>query len=133
MLNKITKFFEKDRFCAYNGIKIVEAKPGYAVTKLEVTENHLNGVGVIQGGAIFTLADFAFAVASNTQGQVTLSINANINFFKSTNSKTVIAEAKEVSSNNKIVNYNVDVFDENKELLARVNVSGYRKKDKIEF
>lgn len=133
MLNKIKKFFEKDRFCAYNGIKIVEAKPGYAITKLEVTENHLNGVGVIQGGAIFTLADFAFAVASNTQGQVTLSINANINFFKSTNSKTVIAEAKEVSSNNKIVNYNVDVFDENKELLARVNVSGYRKKDKIEF
>jgi len=131
--NRIIKFFEKDRFAVYNGIKIIEAKPGYAVTELEVTENHLNGVGVVQGGAIFTLADLAFAVASNAQGQVTLSVNANINFFKSTSAKTIRAEAKEVSSSTTLVNYNIDVFDENRELLARSNVFGYRKKDRLEI
>lgn len=133
MSNKIIDFFKKDRFAAYNGIELVEARPGYAVAKMKITENHLNGVDVLQGGAIFTLADLAFAAASNAQGQITLSINANINFYKSTASKNIIAEAKEISATKKIVNYNVDVFDENQELLARLNVSGYRKKDRIEF
>jgi acyl-CoA thioesterase len=52
MSNKIIEFFEKDRFAAYNGIKLIEVKPGYAVAKMEITENHLNGIDVVQGGAI---------------------------------------------------------------------------------
>jgi acyl-CoA thioesterase len=133
MSNKIIEFFDRDRFAAFNGIKIIEVKPGYALTKLEVNENHLNGVGVIQGGAIFTLADLAFAAASNAQGQVTLTISATVNFFKSTPSKIITAEAAEVSATKRIVNYNVDVFDENRELLARLNITGYRTADCIEY
>lgn len=133
MSEKIIEFFKKDRFAVYNGIKLLQAEPGYAVAKLDITDNHLNGLDVVQGGAIFTLADLAFAAAANAHGQATLSINANINFFKSTPGKTLIAEAKEVSATNKIVNYNVDVFDENRELLARVNIAGYKTKRKIDF
>lgn len=133
MSEKIIEFFKKDRFAVYNGIKLLQAEPGYAVAKLDITDNHLNGLDVVQGGAIFTLADLAFAAAANAHGQATLSINANINFFKSTPGKTLIAEAKEVSATNKIVNYNVDVFDEDRELLARVNIAGYKTKRKIDF
>ena len=133
MSEKIIEFLKKDRFAVYNGIKLLQAEPGYAVAKLDITDNHLNGLDVVQGGAIFTLADLAFAAAANAHGQATLSINANINFFKSTPGKTLIAEAKEVSATNKIVNYNVDVFDEDRELLARVNIAGYKTKRKIDF
>ena len=133
MSKKVIEFFKKDRFAVYNGIELVEVKPGYAVAIMEITDNHLNGVDVVQGGAIFTLADLAFAAASNAHGQVTLSINANINFYKSTDSKNIIAEAKEVSSSKKIVYYDVDVLYENRELLAKLNITGYRKNDRIEF
>jgi acyl-CoA thioesterase len=45
---------------------------------MKINETHLNAVGVVQGGAIFTLADFAFAVASNSRGKIALAINAEI-------------------------------------------------------
>lgn len=131
--DKLKNFFLRDRFATSNGITLEKVDPGYAVTKLEVTENHLNGVDIIQGGAIFTLADLAFAAAANAYGQVTVGINASIAYIKASSGKMLIAEAKEVSSSAKIVNYNVDVFNEHEELVARVNFTGYRKGNRIEF
>ena len=49
-----------DRFAKYVGIRLVEVGKGYAVTELTLNENHLNGLDRIQGGVIFTLADYAF-------------------------------------------------------------------------
>lgn len=123
----IMKFVENDRFAAYVGIKLVKVEPGYAVTQMEITDNHLNGVNIVQGGAIFTLADYAFAAASNSKGFVTLGINANISYFKSPQGKVLIAEAKEVSCSKKLCGYNVDIFDENKDLIARFSATGYIK------
>ncbi|GAB6179497.1 PaaI family thioesterase [Desulfotomaculum defluvii] len=131
--DKLKKFFQRDRFAAYNGITLEKVEPGYAVTKMVVTENHLNGVDIIQGGAIFTLADLAFAAAANSYGQVTVGINANISYFKASSGKILMAEAKEVSSSSKIANYNVDVFNEKHELIARLTLMGYKKDKPIEF
>jgi acyl-CoA thioesterase len=133
MSNDIMSFFENDRFAAFVGIKLVEVKPGYAKANLEITDKHLNAVNIVQGGVLFTLADFAFAAAVNSYGQVSLAINANISFLKSPKGRILIAEAKEVSSSNKIANYTVDIFDENKEVIAKFNGIAYRKKDKLEF
>lgn len=127
MSDPTIKLVERDRFAAYNGIKIENISPGYAVTKMVVTENHLNGVNIIQGGAIFTLADYAFAAAANSSGQITVGINASISYFKASKGKTLMAEAKEISSSNKMTTYNVDVTDDNNELIARLCVTGYKK------
>ena len=70
------KIFEKDRFAKTSGIRLLEASPGYAKAEMVINENHLNAVGVVQGGAIFTLADFTFAVASNSHGKMALAIDA---------------------------------------------------------
>ncbi|WP_088227334.1 PaaI family thioesterase [Desulfosporosinus sp. FKB] len=133
MNENIMSYLENDQFAALAGIKLVEVKLGYAKAKMEITDKHLNAVNIVHGGAIFTLADFAFAAASNSYGQVSLGINAAISYFRPPKGCTLIAEAKEVSSTKKIGNYNVDVFDENKEIIARFNGIVYRKKDKIEF
>lgn len=133
MSNEIMKFFEKDRFAAYVGIKLIEVRPGYAKANMKITDIHLNAVNIVQGGVIFTLADFAFAAASNSSGQVALGINANISYFQSPEGKLLIAEAKEVSANKKIANYNVDIYDEDKKIIARFTGMAYRKKDKLEF
>lgn len=129
MMNEdMIKFVGKDRFAAYVGMKIIKVDYGYAVTQMEIKDHHLNGVNIVQGGVIFTLADYAFAAASNSRGFATLGINANISYFKSPQGKVLTAEAKEISSSNKLCSYNVDVFDENNDLIARFNGTGYIKK-----
>lgn len=132
MSNDIKSYFEKDRFAALVGIKLVDVKPGYAKANIEITERHLNAVNIVQGGVIFTLADFAFAAASNSYGQVSLGINANISYFQPPKGRILIAEAKEIFANKKIASYNVDIYDENMEVIARFTGMAYRKKDKIE-
>ncbi|TGE36368.1 PaaI family thioesterase [Desulfosporosinus fructosivorans] len=127
MDDKLVKLLKNDRFAAFIGIELVKMEPGYAVAQMEIMENHLNGVNLIQGGAIFTLADFAFAAAANASGHVTVGINANIAYFKASKGKTLIAEAKEVADSQKIAHYNVDVFNENEDYIAKVTFIGYKK------
>jgi acyl-CoA thioesterase len=126
-MEKITKLLENDRFAKFNGIKLIEIKSGYAVAQMEVTDNHLNGVNMVQGGAIFTLADFAFAAAANATGNITLSLNASISFFKPPQGKIITAKATIISSSAKLCNYNVDIFDEDKELIAKMVSNGFIK------
>ncbi|EGW41309.1 PaaI family thioesterase [Desulfosporosinus sp. OT] len=129
--DKLIKLLENDRFAAFVGIELVKVQPGYAVTKMDISEKHLNGVNIIQGGAIFTLADFAFAAASNACGQVTVGINASIAYFQASKGNILIAEAKEVATSQKISNYTVDVFNENKDHIAQLSITGYKKNEKI--
>ncbi|WHH58801.1 PaaI family thioesterase [Petroclostridium sp. X23] len=131
MNTDIIKIFEKDKFAAYIGAKLIEVEPGYAVVQMEINDCHLNGVNLVQGGAIFTLADFAFAAASNSKGCVTLGVNANISYFKSPQGKVLTAKATEISSHKKLCGYNVDVFDENEDLVARFFATGYIKNQRL--
>ena len=59
-------FFKKDRFAALAGVELLEVRQGYAKARMLVTPEHLNGGGVCQGGALFTLADLACAAAFNS-------------------------------------------------------------------
>ncbi len=127
------KQFEKDNYAKASGIKLVEASPGYAKASMEICETHHNSVGIVHGGAMFTLADFAFAVASNTNGRVALGINAEISFFKALTFGTLTAEAKEISINNKLATYLVEIKNENEELIAHFKGMVYRKLETLDF
>ncbi len=127
----VASYFERDRFAKYLGIEVVEFSEGYAKVKMEIKDFHLNGVGIVHGGAIFSVADFAFAIASNSHGTVALAINASISYFKATSSGTIFAEAKEVSINPKLATYEVVVFNEKNENIALFQGTVYRKKEKL--
>ncbi|MDD2556416.1 MAG: PaaI family thioesterase [Syntrophaceticus sp.] len=122
---------KNDRFAALAGIELVKVEPGYALAKMNIEEKHLNGVNIVQGGATFTLADYAFAAASNAYGQVALGINASINYFQAPKGEVLFAEATELHASRRLANYNVDIYDENKELIARFTGTVYKKKDKV--
>ena len=126
-MEDMIQYIKNDRFAAFIGIKLVNVEPGYALVQLEITDNHLNGVNMVQGGVIFTLADYAFAAASNSKS-LTVGINVNITYYRSPQGKILTAEATEITSNKKICGYNVDVFDENKDLVARFCGTGYIKR-----
>lgn len=131
--NAIKKFFERDRFAHYVGIELIRVGAGFAVTRLELSEKHLNGLNVVQGGAIYTLADFAFAAATNSGGLATVGINTGITYFKAPQGKVITAEAKELEAGKKICGCDVDIFDEDGSLIARFSGTGYRKNMMIDF
>lgn len=127
MNDNCLKFVRNDRFAKLVGIELLEVDKGCAVAQMKVEEKHLNGVDLVQGGAIFTLADYAFAAAANSKGFVTLGINASISYFKSPRGKVITAKAREVSPGRKICGFEVDIFDENGDLVAKFSGLGYVK------
>ena len=124
-------FFQADRFAANAGVELVEIKPGFARAKMLVTKEHLNAGGVCQGGALFTLADLAFAAVANSHGLLTLSIGANVTFLRSVKEGNVYAEAVEVFNHYRIPFVEVRITDDAGELVAVMTSSGYRKNVEI--
>lgn len=120
-------YFANDRYAALTGVEMVEAGIGYCKARLSIEDKHMNAANVVQGGAIFTLADFAFAVASNSHGQLALAINVNISFLKAASAGILYAVAKEVSEPGRLGAYDVLVTDDEGEIIARFNGMVYRK------
>ena len=87
---------------------------------------------MVQGGAIFTLADLAFAVASNSRGQLALAINVNISFLAGRSSGMLVATAREVTEPKRLGAYDVLVTDGQGEVIARFNGMVYRKNEQLE-
>jgi acyl-CoA thioesterase len=115
---RLAAFFEHDRFARENGIRVVEARLGFARTEMTVEPRHLNSVGILQGGALFTLADLAFAVASNSHGVVAVACQADVTWFKAVRAGKLTAAAEEISRTRKLSTCLVRVTDEEQELVA---------------
>lgn len=75
-------FFKRDPFAQYIGAELLEVREGYAKARLLVDDRLVNGIGVCQGGALFTLADLTFAAAVNSHGQLSLTTNSNITYIR---------------------------------------------------
>ena len=117
-----------DRFAAKAGCKIVEVDAVHAVAEMRVTAEHLNGGNVCQGGALFTLADFAIAALVNFQGQLTFGISNNIIFVSSAKDGDLLrAEAITIADHHKIPSVEVRVTNQEGRLICHVTGMGYRK------
>lgn len=128
-MERIKDYFTKnDRFAAgLAGASLEEVAPGYARCVLQVEDKHLNGAGVVHGGAVFTLADLAFGAAANTRGQLALGINASITWIKAAGSGTLTAEANEINASGRLGVYEVIITDEQQDKVAVFQGTVYRK------
>ena len=124
---ELIDFFKRDRFAALAGVELLEVRDGYAKACMTLTPDHMNGGGVCQGGALFTLADLAFAAAVNSHLTLTFSTSSNITFFRSQSEGTVYAEAIEVVNHPRMPYAEVKITNGDGELLAIFTSSGYRK------
>lgn len=128
MVKKLLDFFEnKDRFAKLLGFEIIEIANGYAKVEATIKEEHLNGADVVHGGFLFSLADYAFAIASNSHNNLSLAISANILFQKSKPSGKLIAIAKELTDGKKVATCEVKIYDEDDNLVATFTGTVYRK------
>jgi acyl-CoA thioesterase len=121
------QFFKLDNYARESGIELLETSQGKARVKMVISERHLNSHQTVHGGAIFTLADAAFAVASNTHGIPAAAINAHISYMKSVSSGALYAEAEEFSLNPRLATYTVRVTDQNDNKIAIFQGMVYRK------
>jgi acyl-CoA thioesterase len=128
MTHDARSMLARDRFAAHAGITLLEVSEGVARARMAVEPSHLNGVGVAQGGAIFTLADFAFAAASNSHDRVAVAIDVSISFVKGVSRGTLLAEAREVALTERLSTCVVRVIDEAGELVALFKGTAYRKR-----
>jgi acyl-CoA thioesterase len=79
---------------------------------LTVTEDLCNFHGTPHGGAIYSLADAAFAAASNAEGDTALALETNISYFEAVEvGETLTARAERVHQRGRTASYRVTVTD----------------------
>lgn len=123
---------EHDRAARGLGIRLESVGPGNCRVSMTVTEAMLNAVGLTHGGVTFTLADFAFAVASNSHGRTAVALNANITFTAASRAGDVLtATASEENCGGRTATYRVDVRNQEGELVGLFTGTVYRRSDSI--
>ncbi|MDA8415314.1 MAG: PaaI family thioesterase [Desulfobacteraceae bacterium] len=127
-MDDIKQFFSTgDLFARHSGIELLDAGPGWAKASMKIEPFHFNGAGTVHGGAIFTLADFAFAVASNSHGILSMGINTSVSFVKAATQGVLYAEARELARNPKLASYSVQITDDSNDVVAIFQGMAYRK------
>lgn len=123
-----------DRFAAASGARLVEITPGAAVAVLDVTSAHLNAGGVCQGGAIFTLADLAFAALVNQGENLTFAINSTIYYHVSAREgDTLRAEGRVSCAHHRIPSAEVVVTNQDGVHIATFTGQAYVGRNPVSF
>ena len=116
---------ENDTFGKSNRMHLETVREGYAEAVMQITENSCNAVGTVQGGAIFTLADLAFAGAANSYGDKCVAMSAAVSFIRPGSGKILRAEAKEVSKGRRSCVMEVEVKNEEGKLVSKIQFTGF--------
>ena len=125
-IEEARKYFSGDRFATENGIELEELDATHSKCTLKLTPRHRNALGGVMGGAIFTLADFAFAALSNDSGRMSVAQQVSINFLNAVKGDTLIAVAtyRKDGRNSNVVN--VDVSDSAGRDIAEFTGLGFK-------
>jgi acyl-CoA thioesterase len=127
-IEEVRTLFANDRFATEAcGCRVLEASRGHAVCAFDVAPIHLNAQGNIMGGAIFTLADFALAIACNMGENPTVAVSNTIEFFSVAKGSRLIATADADKSGRSMGFYTVDVADDLGTKVARMTATCFRR------
>ncbi len=125
-LEEAREFFKDDKFATNNGVKLDELNEESCTCSLELTDIHRNAYGAVMGGAIFTLADYAFAVLSNHLHKPTVGQQVNINYLSSSKGNKLFAHATCRKNGRTTSVINVDINDELGKDIAQFIGTGFK-------
>ncbi|PSQ61343.1 MAG: phenylacetic acid degradation protein PaaD [Halobacteriales archaeon SW_9_67_25] len=116
-----------DPYCDVLGIEVTDLAPGQAQTELTVTDELVNFHGTPHGGALYSLADAAFAAASNSHGRTAVALETNISYLEAVDvGETLTATAEETHAAGRTAEYEVVVTDEGGGRVATFRGRVYR-------
>lgn len=125
-LEEARSYFSGDRYSTEcTGIGIDAVGKHYSKCSLTLNEKHMNACGFVMGAVYYTLADFSFAVATES-GRETLTVTTvgQISYLDICRGKKLIAECRALREGAHMCYYVVNITDENGTLAATVNISG---------
>lgn len=124
-LEEAKEFFKGDRYAVeQTAIEIVAVGDGYSKCKLEVQGFHKNALGHVMGGVYFTIADYAFAVATNDKEHATVTTTSQISYLRALKGNTLYAECKTIKNGRTTCFCQIDLTDNDGNLIAVVNTCG---------
>lgn len=128
-LEEAQAYFSGDDF-AYDvtGCRLAEISHGHAVATLELDlKKHYNANGGVMGGAIFTLADYALAAASNYNERPSVSVSNTIEYLSGAKGAKLIATCDVDRSGRTLGFYTVEVVDDTGRKVAKMTATCYRR------
>lgn len=124
-IDELRDYFSKDKFATEAmGAVIDEVGENYAKVSLRLDGRHRNARGEVMGGVYYTLADFAFAVATNTPEKETVSTVCQITFLRPIKGDVLTAETRLTKEGRSLCYYTVDLWDDLGSKVASVSMSG---------
>lgn len=130
-MEKFRSFFAADRWAAAAGVVINSVEEDLVECSMEISGVHRNAGGAVQGGAIFTLADLAFAVHSNldlVRGAgvgMTVGQSCSISYLKSSRGKRLIARSVCLSKGKSMSVYRISISDDLGVSIAEMIGNGF--------
>ncbi|MBO4364824.1 MAG: PaaI family thioesterase [Eggerthellaceae bacterium] len=126
-IEEVRELFGNDHYATEAcGCRVLEAARGHAVCEFDVADIHRNAQGAVMGGAIFTLADFALAIACNIGEEPTVSVASSIQYLARTRGAKLIATCEVDRSGRSLGYYTIDVRDDLGVHIARMVATCYR-------
>lgn len=120
------EYFKKDVYAYHSGMVLEELGEDYAVCSLPIHEGLLNANGGVQGGAIFTLADLAFAALVNHIHMPTVAQQVSINYLNAPKGTTLFARAELKKDGRSASVVNVSVTDDTGRDIAQYVGTGFK-------
>ena len=127
-IEEAREYFSGDRFATDAGMSLDELDETHAVTSVILGGRHKNAFGGVMGGAIFTLADFAFAALTNDREKVTVAQQTSVNFLAQPKGGRMIATARFKKDGRASCVVNVDVTDDAGHDIAQFVGTGFKLK-----
>lgn len=124
-LEESIELFSNDVYATrQTGVRITHVSERFARCEMEIADHHRNALGSVMGGALFTLADLAFAAAANHNGLHWVSASSSINYLSPVRDGVVTAEAKCLKEGRQICVYNIEILDSHGKKVAYVTTTG---------
>lgn len=137
IFESIKEEIRNEPYANHMGIRLLDVGPGYAVMETRYSKKMTNFVGLVHGGAIFSLIDEAFSAASNSHGTVAVALNLNVTFLASPAiDSLLVVEAREESRSKRIATYRIEVVqkdDDGDRKIASCQALVYRKDQRLAF
>ena len=126
LLEEAKQIFGNDYYASkLTGIEILAADIGYSKVTLKLRAEHNNALGHVMGGVYFTIADYAFAIASNFKQTPTVTQTSQIVFLSPIKGERIFAEAVCVRSGRSTCFYKIIITDESGAENAYVTTTGF--------
>lgn len=124
---------EEPDFRTALGIKIVDRGEGWARGEMKAEKLHLNPLGIIHGGCLFSLADTVSGTAIMGYGRRVTTVNGNIQFLRPGKPEgTLTAVARAVKHGKTFSVCDCQVFDDTDALIAATTMTFYHLEQKTE-